>query len=330
MKARKEKAGDDHQLQQQRNTARNVARKKQEKQARLAKMQERRRKLVGQDDAPQQESAPPQEEKEPMSEEEKKRVVDVAKRYKQLKVQMDEVNSELLTLTHTEEQLSLDAERAQEALQAAEGKAGVTGAAETQSKLESMSQQKASADEVKEQALKDISGMVEEMRKKINSRKAELKPKAEELKQEREKFKQMESQHAELEREYNAHKSSYEQRRAKLASRVKSIRRELREAEQQYHAINIRDGILGAQRERVASDRGRPEALQALNDRIEEDEQEQADLRSKDAYVSENLGNFTSQRQMLFDLKKLLEARLHALSSMGETFHYGSSDVLAL
>lgn len=308
--------------------ARSVSRKKSELQAKLNRMLEKRRQLTGGNENSESGTQAQPE----MTEEDKKRVVEVAKKYKSLKRQMDDLNAEQLTLTQTEERLKEEERAATNTLRMAEQAAGVTGAAQTEAELQEVSEKKASADEAKAEELENISTLVKQVQEKIKSRKAELSPKVKELRQRREEYKHLEAQHAEAEREFVAHKQSYESKRSQLEKTVRGLRSDMAEKEFRYHELSALSTIKDVEVQQVASKQDELSSPERLQEQIAIDEEAQNDLKARERYLHENIGNFSAQKQMLGDLKRLLDVRQRTSSSasLGETFQVGESDVLAL
>jgi chromosome segregation ATPase len=331
VKKRKEESESDAQMKKQQQTARNVARKKSELQAKLDTMREKRKKLIG-DDGLDATAADVNAKQQPMSEDEKKRVVEVADTYKTLKRQMDETNAELLTLTQTEERVKEEEREAAKALEEAKQRAGFSGAAKPEPEVPDVSQKKASAEEEKDSEM-DMSAAVKEIHNTIEARKGELQPKMEALRARREQFKELEAEHTEAKREYTSHKSSHESKRAKLERTVTSLRSDTAEKERKYHELEARSATADAEVQQATCEHSQQSLVEQLQAQVARDEEVLSELEARSGFLDESVGRFSAQKQMLGDLKMLLDARKASAAStesIGETFRVGESDVLAL
>jgi chromosome segregation ATPase len=288
-------------------------------------MREKRKKLIG-DDGLDATAADVNAKQQPMSEDEKKRVAEAADTYTTLKRRMDETNAELLTLTQTEERLKEEERGAAKALEDAKERAAFSGAAKAESEAPEVSQTKASAEEEKDSE-KGMSAPVTEIHNAIEARKGELQPKMEALRARREQLKELEAEHAEAKREYTSHKSSHESKRAKLESTVKSLRSGTAEKERTYHELEARSAAADAEAQQATCEQSQ---LQA---QVARDEEVLSELEARSEFLDESVGRLGAQKQMLGDLKMLLDARKASAAStgpIGETFQVGESDVLAL
>jgi len=221
------------------------------------------------------------------------------------KQEIAKVQDDILKLKQTEETLKINYQDLQAHFQHEEERAGVAGFQDINAQLEERGKQTTSLNELKSQALDDISAMVETIAHTLQGKKEELEPKVEELKQRRKEFQELQEKHIREKERYDEAAAKLTSGNGGLESDCSRLQEVWLEKERSYH-------LLCAKYEMATPKIGKVTELGRLKELYEStiiEQQEMAkELRAQqESGVNQSEDYISKQKMMFSNLKRLLE-----------------------
>ena len=242
--------------------------------------------------------------------------------YKSQKKTLEAQQAELLNLQHTVDTLSEDAAAAKARLSEAEAVDGVSGAASTIANLERVSVAKSEIDQVKGEALEEISKVVVQITTTIKSRKEDLAPKIKELRTLRQMAQSVEDEHKARQQEYQRALLSFQSRRARLDEEVGSYIADLARDESRFHLLHCNANIADVQVQRCTQVNESKRLQQRYESAVQAEEERARELRSMQKEIKDFAEPNKVHVSLLEDMKQLLSTKLEMCrSGLGEADH---------
>ena len=230
--------------------------------------------------------------------------------YKSQKRQLEERRAELLELQHGVDVLSGEAEAARARLSRAEAQDGVSGAASTIADLERVSVAKSEIDQVKGEALEEISKVVVQITSTIKARKEELAPRIKELRTLRQMSQSVEDEHKARQQEYQRALLSYRSRRARLDEEVAAYAADIGRDESRWHLLNCNAGITDAAVHRCTQANESKRLQQRYDAAVAAEEERSRALRAQHRDMKDTAEPNKLYASALEDIRELLKWKL--------------------
>lgn len=237
--------------------------------------------------------------------------------YKSQKRQLEEQRAELLELQHGVDVLTDEAEAAKSRLSQAEAVDGVSGAASTMADLERVSVAKSEIDQVKGEALEEISKVVVQITSTIKARKEELAPKIKELRTLRQMSQSVEDEHKARQQEYQRALLSYKSRRARLDEEVATYVADITRDESRWHLLNCNAGITDISVHRCTQANESKRLQQRYEAAVAAEEERSRELRAQHRDIKGTSEPNKMYASALEDIKELLKCKLDLYKSGG-------------
>lgn len=261
--------------------------------------------------------------------------------YKTKKQELSELQAEHLVLARTEEILRAKDESAKAFVSSLEAKKGVSGFIDMQDNLEKVSSLKSTLDERKGKTLEDISQMVAQLTKMIESKKTELSPAIRELRALRSQAQEVETEYEDKKAVYDSMTAGIESNRSKLDQEVRALREEVAAEESRWHQLQIQQRVLQTTSERVqremqsyvtsvAPGQQRKSLRDAFSRKVQEQETTGKTLRERQRVIKDAHQPGLKQLDIWKDLERLLDCKMKCRATQRSPAPPGDSDRLVL
>lgn len=171
--------------------------------------------------------------------------------YKAKKAELQDLRSEYLVLSRTDEILKKQLGELEEQVGSAEQAAGVSGHHDMQNQLAEVSEQTDQVNAEKELTLESIGEMVQELTATIAAKKTALAPLITQLREARAKAEDLDSVYQEKKANYDRVASSLEGTKGRLEGEVRELREVVGQEEARYHYLNTMIDLLKVQEQSV-------------------------------------------------------------------------------
>ncbi|GMH37032.1 hypothetical protein BSKO_04905 [Bryopsis sp. KO-2023] len=227
--------------------------------------------------------------------------------YKQMKRELSDIEAELLVLSRTEEILK---EREQNARAVAE-QMGLSDLGDESSYPMAMSE-----DYPEGASIGEIKKLLSEANAKLKERKVQMAPQIRELRTGRQNFQTLEAEHEEKKKAYDAVMVDLESRIKQLEHQILDQKEESAEVQKHFHLSNCQMHMLDNDIRRFTGTDAYT-IKEKYTTAIRDAEIEYRELKDKQRKLKEVQGSSCDQKEMLMDLKKLLEMKLNMYQGGG-------------
>lgn len=159
--------------------------------------------------------------------------------YKQVQSEISVLRKELAVMMRTEAIVQAQQDSVREEIERVEKAKGITGIREARIELERISATKADLDDVKGKTLEEMSQIVQEINRNIQSRKNELKPLVNSLQEKRKEKAEVETRYLQAKQKYNNAVSEYQTVCMGLDEECKKIRADIAQYQSKFFNIQI-------------------------------------------------------------------------------------------
>jgi len=243
-------------------------------------------------------------------------------RYKSLKLELTELQSESVVLNRTEQILKARDDNVSEFMAAREQEKGVSGYQTTEKELQEISQKKTSTDREKGQTLEEISKIVTDINIALKDRKNKLAPQIKELRSVRQQFQELEQFYLKHKKTYENTAAGLESERLKLEQECEKLQNKALQEESRYHYLNCLLDIATVQLERVqdqeklqkSGGRGPKTIINCYNTKISTQIEMKKTLMKQHKKIKENEKPYLQQKNMFENLQRLLAKKKEVLT----------------
>lgn len=174
--------------------------------------------------------------------------------YKRMKKTLDEIRSELMVLTRTEQILKSRAENVDEILKKLEQSKGIAGYSRMADQIEDASNNQEKLDNKKDHTLAEITKIVQDIESQLKDKKAKLAPQIKQLRQYRQKYQEVETIYNEKKKAYDNTVMNLDNEKKRLEDEVGGNYKEYKEDESKFHTQNIQNAMYDAMLKRVGNE----------------------------------------------------------------------------
>merc|ERR1712187_12433 len=244
-------------------------------------------------------------------------------KYKSLKLELTQLQSESVVLNRTEQILKARDENVSEFMAQREQEKGVAGYQKTEKELAEISQKKTSTDREKGQTLEEISKIVTDINIALKDRKNKLAPQIKELRSVRQQFQELEQFYLKHKKTYENTAAGLESERLKLEQECEKLQNKALQEESRYHYLNCLLEIATVQLEKVQDQEklqksGRPggakSIISAYNQKISTQIEMKKTLMKQHKKIKENEKPYLKQKSMFENLQRLLSKKKEVLT----------------
>jgi len=245
-------------------------------------------------------------------------------KYKSLKMELTQLQSESVVLNRTEQILKARDENLSEFMAQREQEKGVAGYQKTEEELQQISQKKTVTDRQKGQTLEEISKIVTDINIALKDRKNKLAPQIKELRSVRQQFQELEQFYLKHKKTYENTAAGLESERLKLEQECEKLQNKALQEESRYHYLNCLLDIATVQLEKVkdqetlqkSSNRpGGPQTIMnSYNQKISTQIEMKKTLMKQHKKIKENEKPFLKQKSMFENLQRLLSKKKEVLT----------------
>jgi len=245
-------------------------------------------------------------------------------KYKSLKMELTQLQSESVVLNRTEQILKARDENLSEFMSQREQEKGVAGYQKTEEELQQISQKKTVTDRQKGQTLEEISKIVTDINIALKDRKNKLAPQIKELRSVRQQFQELEQFYLKHKKTYENTAAGLESERLKLEQECEKLQNKALQEESRYHYLNCLLDIATVQLEKVkdqetlqkSSNRpGGPQTIMSsYNQKISTQIEMKKTLMKQHKKIKENEKPFLKQKSMFENLQRLLSKKKEVLT----------------
>jgi intraflagellar transport protein 81 len=237
-------------------------------------------------------------------------------KYKSLKMELTQLQSESVVLNRTEQILKARDENVSEFMAQREQEKGVAGYQKTEKELAEISQKKTSTDREKGQTLEEISKIVTDINIALKDRKNKLAPQIKELRSVRQQFQELEQFYLKHKKTYENTAAGLESERLKLEQECEKLQNKALQEESRYHYLNCLLDIATVQLEKVkdqdklqkksGSNRTGPKTIiETYNQKISTQIEMKKTLMKQHKKIKENEKPYLKQKSMFENLQRL-------------------------
>jgi len=245
-------------------------------------------------------------------------------KYKSLKMELTQLQSESVVLNRTEQILKARDENLSEFMAQREQEKGVSGYQKTEEELQQISEKKTVTDRQKGQTLEEISKIVTDINIALKDRKNKLAPQIKELRSVRQQFQELEQFYLKHKKTYENTAAGLESERLKLEQECEKLQNKALQEESRYHYLNCLLDIATVQLEKVkdqetlqkSSNRpGGPQTIMnSYNQKISTQIEMKKTLMKQHKKIKENEKPFLKQKSMFENLQRLLSKKKEVLT----------------
>jgi len=245
-------------------------------------------------------------------------------KYKSLKLELTELQSESVVLNRTEQILKTRDENVSEFMAQREQEKGVSGYQKTEQELQEISQKKTTTDREKGQTLEEISKIVTDINIALKDRKNKLAPQIKELRSVRQQFQELEQFYLKHKKTYENTAAGLESERLKLEQECEKLQYKALQEESRYHYLNCLLDIATVQLEKVKDQEklqkssGRPGGAKTIisnyNQKISTQIEMKKTLMKQHKKIKENEKPYLKQKSMFENLQRLLAKKKEVLT----------------
>lgn len=246
-------------------------------------------------------------------------------KYKSLKLELTQLQSESVVLNRTEQILKARDENVSEFMAAREQEKGVAGYQKTEKELAEISQKKTSTDREKGQTLEEISKIVTDINIALKDRKNKLAPQIKELRSVRQQFQELEQFYLKHKKTYENTAAGLESERLKLEQECEKLQNKALQEESRYHYLNCLLDIATVQLEKVkdqdklqkksgGSRGGNKSIIEGYNQKISTQIEMKKTLMKQHKKIKENEKPYLKQKSMFENLQRLLSKKKEVLT----------------
>ena len=245
-------------------------------------------------------------------------------RYKSLKTELTQLQSESVVLNRTEQILKARDENLSEFMSQREQEKGVSGYQNTEKELQEISKKKTSTDREKGQTLEEISKIVTDINIALKDRKNKLAPQIKELRSVRQQFQELEQFYLKHKKTYENTAAGLESERLKLEQECEKLQNKALQEESRYHYLNCLHDIASVQLEKVQDQEelqklsGRPRGVKTImnsyNQKIATQIEMKKTLMKQHKKIKENEKPYLKQKSMFENLQRLLTKKKEVLT----------------
>lgn len=246
-------------------------------------------------------------------------------KYKSLKLELTQLQSESVVLNRTEQILKARDENVSEFMAQREQEKGVAGYQKTEKELAEISQKKTSTDREKGQTLEEISKIVTDINIALKDRKNKLAPQIKELRSVRQQFQELEQFYLKHKKTYENTAAGLESERLKLEQECEKLQNKALQEESRYHYLNCLLDIATVQLEKVkdqdklqkksGSNRTGPKTIiETYNQKISTQIEMKKTLMKQHKKIKENEKPYLKQKSMFENLQRLLSKKKEVLT----------------
>lgn len=251
------------------------------------------------------------------------------KKYKVMKKELEEIRSELIILSKTQDILKSKAGDVDQVLKDLERKRGIQGYTDIDKRAQDVAKEKQQLDNAKEKSMEELTELVGSIESELKEKKSKLAPQIRQLRTSRQKYQEMEVKYNEKKKAYDNTVMNLESEKNKLNSDIDKAWGEYKSEETKYHYMNIQSKIYEVMQKRLKEENAylkKPDArlsddLKSFNElyihKLKNQEQISVDLRKHQRYVKDNYENATRQVELFSNLKNLLEMKMKTLHQDG-------------
>merc|ERR1712224_264013 len=245
-------------------------------------------------------------------------------KYKSLKTELTQLQSESVVLNRTEQILKARDENLSEFMSQREQEKGVSGYQNTEKELQEISQKKTNTDREKGQTLEEISKIVTDINIALKDRKNKLAPQIKELRSVRQQFQELEQFYLKHKKTYENTAAGLESERLKLEQECEKLQNKALQEESRYHYLNCLLNIATVQlqkvqdQEKLQKSSNRPGGPQTImnsyNQKISTQIEMKKTLMKQHKKIKENEKPFLKQKSMFENLQRLLSKKKEVLT----------------
>jgi intraflagellar transport protein 81 len=245
-------------------------------------------------------------------------------KYKSLKTELTQLQSESVVLNRTEQILKARDENLSEFMAQREQEKGVSGYQNTEKELQEISKKKTSTDREKGQTLEEISKIVTDINIALKDRKNKLAPQIKELRSVRQQFQELEQFYLKHKKTYENTAAGLESERLKLEQECEKLQNKALQEESRYHYLNCLHDIASVQLEKVQDQEelqklsGRPRGVKTImnsyNQKIATQIEMKKTLMKQHKKIKENEKPYLKQKSMFENLQRLLSKKKEVLT----------------
>ncbi|KAJ3222648.1 Intraflagellar transport protein 81 [Clydaea vesicula] len=247
--------------------------------------------------------------------------------YKKLKSSLNEIQSEYGILQRTEEILKNREKIFKDSIENLEKKKGVLGFNMAKQSLEKVSEKKSDFDEKKGQTLNEISTIIQNLMKTVDSKKVKLAPIIQELRSLRQTIQELEGDYSEKKKSFDAMMAGLDSEAVGLDHEVKGYKQEILNDQSRFFYLNTMIKFKDVTNERVMQEmkayiggddvveaqqrvRGFKTYRDVYNKKIQDLENVGKSLRETQKEIKSEHTSNLKQLEMFQDLKKFLNLKL--------------------
>merc|ERR1712224_850362 len=239
-------------------------------------------------------------------------------KYKSLKLELTELQSESVVLNRTEQILKTRDENVSEFMAQREQEKGVAGYQKTEQELAQISQKKTDTDREKGQTLEEISKIVTDINVALKDRKNKHAPQIKELRSVRQQFQELEQFYLKHKKTYENTAAGLESERLKLEQECEKLQNKALQEESRYHYLNCLLDIATVQLEKVEDQEklqknsgpgGLKTIMTAYNQKISTQIEMKKTLMKQHKKIKENEKPYLKQKSMFENLQRLLSKK---------------------
>jgi len=240
--------------------------------------------------------------------------------FKAMKLEMAEVQQELVVLSRTEQILKSRDHNVEDFLRQLEANKGILGYTSTQAELTKLSMLKATVDDTKGKTLNEISRIVADINVTLRDKKASLAPQIKDLRSVRLQYQELESSYTMAKTTYENAAAGLEAERLRLEQECNHLQEDCLREESRYHhlhsLVTVGEGTLERAAEETKFEAGEGRLLRDFKtwkdlytNKVAQQQQLSNQLRKQQKDLKENSTASMEQRQMFLDLQRLLACK---------------------